>query len=272
VPDALDRVDTPAQLTPHQKRESIQRRGSLGDIAGSYDVSPTHDFLTIAKKARERAELEKIELHPVPMKMLVPFLEKASLEDVDKELQYRWAALLLSASKEYQATHLTFIDILSRMSSNELKLLEEVCFLYEGFPERSYPDGHYERNHGILEANANLLVVGEARPEPELEVKNSVLHIRMHMDARAAKEAYEKLVNAAILTYGQIMHVGVCYRQGGASWFYKVSSGTPRFRSLEILERERLVNIERLKFSNKSEIGYFNVTYLGPSSPGSPGK
>ena len=90
-----------------------------------------------------------------------------------------------------------------------------------------------------------------------------MFHIRAHMDVRAAKEAYEKLLNAAILSYGQIMHVGVCYRKGGASWFYKESSGTSRFSSLEILERERLVDIKRLKFSNKSEIGYLNVTYLG---------
>jgi hypothetical protein len=238
-------------------RPFTERRGLRAD---QIRLQREDVLVSIAKKARERAELEKIELHPVPTKMLVPFLEKASLEDADKEMQDRWAALLLSASKEYQATHLTFIDILSRMSSNELKLLEEGCFSYEAFPERSYPNGHYERNYEILEGYANLLVVEDSQPEPTVE--NSVLHF--HMDAGAAKEAYEKLVNAANLSYGQIMHVGVCYRpSGGASWFYKESSGTPRFRSLEILERERLVNIERIKFSNKSEIGYFNVTYLG---------
>ena len=108
--------------------------------------------LKIAKKARDRAEIEHIQLHPVPTKLLVPFFEKASLEDVNNEMQDRWAALLLSASKEYQATHLTFIDILSRMSSRELKFIEEVCFSYKSFPETIYPGGHFESNRVKLEA------------------------------------------------------------------------------------------------------------------------
>src|ERR1700688_2961039 len=74
----------------------------------------------IASKARSRADLERVDLHPVPTKLLVPFLEKASLEERDKDMQDRWAALLLSASKEYHARHLTFVDILSRLSSDEV--------------------------------------------------------------------------------------------------------------------------------------------------------
>src|SRR6266853_1629328 len=40
----------------------------------------------IAKKARARAVLEEVELHPVPTKLLVPFIEKASLEDLQRHI------------------------------------------------------------------------------------------------------------------------------------------------------------------------------------------
>jgi hypothetical protein len=84
--------------------------------------------MEIARKARSRAEIENIALNPVSMKMLIPFLEKASTEDTDTAMHDRWAALLLSASKEFHSRHLTFLDILGRLSSDEVKILEEVCF------------------------------------------------------------------------------------------------------------------------------------------------
>jgi Abortive infection alpha len=224
-------------------------------------------LLEIAKKARTRAALENIELHPVPTKMLVPFLEKASLEDLDGEMQEHWAALLLSASKEYQATHLTFIDIMSRMSSSELKLLEEICFSYKAFPETSYPGGHLEQNQKTLESNAKMLVIKDG-------LDNQAV---IGLDHIIAKEAYDKFVESCVLTHGGIMHAGVSSyirtgsgtreeggRPAGLYMFYNESAGTPRFRSLQILERERLVNIERIKISDIGiEIGYFNVTYFG---------
>jgi hypothetical protein len=103
-------------------------------------------------------------------------------------MQDRWAALLLSASKGYEARHLTFVDILSRLSSDELNLLEEVCFSYKSFPEISYPGGHFEENHNKLVANANILVSGGATP------------------GMTATQAYLHFVDASPLSYGRIMH------------------------------------------------------------------
>jgi hypothetical protein len=106
--------------------------------------------IEIARKARMRAEIEHIELKPVPTKMLIPFLEKASLEDLDNEMRERWVELLLSASQGYYPRHLTYIDILSRLSSNEVILIEKVCLSYDRFPETNYPYGHIEHNRQKL--------------------------------------------------------------------------------------------------------------------------
>ncbi|MGO9315445.1 MAG: Abi-alpha family protein [Syntrophobacteraceae bacterium] len=246
--DALTDIIRP--FTERQGLKADQIRLQREDIA-----------LKIAKKARDRAEIEQIQLHPVPIKLLVPFFEKASLEDTDNEMQDRWAALLLSASKEYQATHLTFIDILSRMSSRELKFLEEVCFSYKSFPETSYPGGHFESNRVKLEHNILLLALNLNNQEQMSQ--------RLQQQA---KQCYYDVVKAYPLVYGGIMYAGVSlfsgenYKHLGTYNFYSEfgSPGSSGFRSLEILERERLVNIQRIKGPRQGvEIGYFDITYLG---------
>lgn len=199
-------------------------------------------LLEIANKAIARANLESIALHPVPTKLLVPFLEKASLEDLDKDMQDRWAALLLSASQEYQARHLTFVDIMSRLSSEELTLLEEVCFSYKAFPTMTYPVGHFEDNHRTLGANASMLALAPG------------------VDDYAG--AYRDFFEASILAYGGIMHATV---SGRPVKFFSGEYGG-RFKSLELLQRERLVDLERLTPPVcDTTIAYFNVTYLGIS-------
>jgi len=50
-------------------------------------------LIEIAKKAYNRLEIENAVPSPIPTKFLVPFLEKASLEDGDSYLIDRWADL-----------------------------------------------------------------------------------------------------------------------------------------------------------------------------------
>jgi hypothetical protein len=203
-------------------------------------------LIEIAKKARLRAELEEIEIRPVPNKMLVPFLEKASVEFDDKEMQDRWAALLLSASKSFQARHLTFVDILSRLSSAELLLLEEVCFSEKSFPETSYPGGHLEKNQLSVQGCASRLV------------------LRSDASTEDSHRAYESFERELVLSYGRLMHASV--RSTNTYFYYTPfgSVGDARFASLEILERERLVALDRLQPPGTGvEVGYFTVNHLG---------
>lgn len=245
--DALTDIIRP--FTEKQGLKADQIRLQREDVA-----------LEIARKARNRAEIEQIQLHPVPTKLLVPFFEKASLEDVDNEMQDRWAALLLSASKEYQATHLTFVDILSRMSSEELKFLENACFSFKSFPETSYPGGHFKENKLKLESNLSLLS-HEVNNEEQIS----------HRMLPKTKELYDKFVQASTLTYGGIMYASLSLfddktHEHFRSFYFYSEFGPLRasgFRSLEILERERLVNIHRINGEPGVEIGYFNITYLG---------
>jgi len=72
-------------------------------------------LIQIAEKAKKRLALESLEPSAVPNKFLIPFLEKASYEDVDSEMVDMWSALLASASTEYDETYTSYISILSEL-------------------------------------------------------------------------------------------------------------------------------------------------------------
>jgi hypothetical protein len=202
--------------------------------------------LEIVQKARRRMALECIEAKPLSSKLLIPFLEKASLEDDDEALREAWAALLVSTTRTENARHLTFVDILGRISSEELRLLERVCFAYERFPERSYAGGHTEENLRAIENHGPLLSVATDDPEGPLKARN-------------------KFVTACKLRYGELTYLSVHTRNGTVFFYFEAGeTGRVDFQCLEILQRERLIEILRVDLPGiGSTVGYFNVTPLG---------
>lgn len=203
-------------------------------------------LLEIAQKARHRLALEHVEAKPLSAKLLIPFLEKASLEDRDVALRDAWASLLVSATKTEKARHLTFVDILSRISSEELKLLERVCFAYKGFPERYYPGGHTEENQRQVEDSGRLLSV---RTD----------------DDEGPRRARDNFVSACRLTYGELTYLSVHTSNGSVFFYFRAGDiGAVDFQCLEILQRERLIEIVRATPPGTgAQVGYFNVTPIG---------
>jgi hypothetical protein len=62
----------------------------------------------------------------VPAKFLVPFLEKASLEEPNSELVDLWANLLVSAAEEYNPHYVHFASIISQMSARQAQIFTDV--------------------------------------------------------------------------------------------------------------------------------------------------
>jgi hypothetical protein len=204
-------------------------------------------LLEIAKKARAWADIEHLKIQPVPMKLLVPLLEKASLEDQNEDMRDIWASLLLSASCDYQARHLSFVDILSRLTSRELRVLAEIAFSFKGSPEATRPNGHMEQNLDSILSHAHLL-----QPRPSRRFRDN------------SDEAYQRFIDAVDLTYGRIMYAMARSSTGdqtfkycnyGASWFTETAS-------VEILAREALIKVERVAIQDL-DIGYCQLTHLG---------
>ncbi|HEX8662463.1 MAG TPA: hypothetical protein VF744_00365 [Beijerinckiaceae bacterium] len=91
-------------------RPFSERRGLRGD---QIRLQREDVLIEIAKKAKQRLEIENKPLNPVPNKFLVPFMEKASLGDPTDTICEMWANLLASAAQAYDAKMLAFVDILS---------------------------------------------------------------------------------------------------------------------------------------------------------------
>lgn len=80
--------------------------------------------LSILKKSKAIIEGSNIKVKPISLKLLIPFLEYASLED-NEELQDRWAILLSNlVDSEQSIENHVFPYILSQLSSEEYQSLQ----------------------------------------------------------------------------------------------------------------------------------------------------
>jgi Abortive infection alpha len=219
----------------------IEKRGLRGD---QIRLQREDVLIEIARKARERVAIENIqELKAVPNKLLVPFLEKASLEDSDTSMQDSWAALLLSASRSYHARQLTFVDILSRLSSDELKVMETLCFGYDRFPELTFPTTHSQRNKDrVMEARKYLI----------------------HIDKGSEIFAIQNFQRGLNLEYGAVSFHAINFSTGGRTYFYAGDMFAPSNLSIGILEREQLIRSNTIyDQENSPVVGYVEATTLG---------
>lgn len=83
-------------------------------------------IIKIGEMAKDKAKKEGLKLNPVPPKFMVPFIEKASCEDLEGELVELWANLLKGAATNYESGLLNFIQILSSIGEEEAKLLKKI--------------------------------------------------------------------------------------------------------------------------------------------------
>jgi hypothetical protein len=81
----------------------------------------------IVERARRMMGIQINSTSPVPNKFLVPFLEKASLEESDSELIDTWASLLSSAATSFDPHMVRFCTILSEVGPMEVQFLHRLC-------------------------------------------------------------------------------------------------------------------------------------------------
>lgn len=100
-----------------------ERQGLKGDLLR---LQRADVALEIARRAKAITDLSEAVAAPVSPKILVSLLEKASLEDPDSDLIDWWARLLASTVSSVPVRHPIFADILSRMTADEARFLEEL--------------------------------------------------------------------------------------------------------------------------------------------------
>jgi hypothetical protein len=94
--------------------------GIINDLVKSWRWK---NQINILQKSKKFLEEKKLESSEIPLKILIPLLEKSSLEE-DDTLQNKWAKLLAYASysKEFEYTK-SFINILEQITVLEAKIL-----------------------------------------------------------------------------------------------------------------------------------------------------
>jgi hypothetical protein len=91
-----------------------------------FRIQQEETLLRVAQAVRLRVEGKSIK--PVPPKILVPALEKASLEEPsDDAMIQRWAELLAAASQEI-AVQPRFVGILGELAGSQAECLEMIAF------------------------------------------------------------------------------------------------------------------------------------------------
>jgi hypothetical protein len=98
--------------------------------------------LRLFKRVKEILEKNGREPERVPLKLLQPIVENASVEE-DDTLQDRWAALLANAAAGISSVHPAFIEVLKQLSSLDVFVLDVLWQL---------------KNHGNRRPDARTLV------------------------------------------------------------------------------------------------------------------
>jgi hypothetical protein len=105
-------------------RPFSERRGLKADLI---KLQREEVAIEIARRGHRRLEVENQPINPLPNKFLVPFLEKASLEELESVMIERWADLLASSSANPPSAHPRFVQILSELRGTEAQLLRHIA-------------------------------------------------------------------------------------------------------------------------------------------------
>jgi hypothetical protein len=134
-------------------------------------IQQEETLLRVAQSVRTKLADTHIS-RPIPRKILVPALEKASLEDAaDDVMVDRWANLLASAAQELKVQP-RFVGILEELAGSQAECLERVAFnrfAEVGFPAAEFADSCISfAEHNIredFEADIRQNLTGEEQIE-----------------------------------------------------------------------------------------------------------
>jgi len=102
---------------------SVEKLGLIGgDFVGEFSWNNLRRI-----HARMRKKLEQAERKPkaIPLRLLVPILESASVED-DKTLQEMWAGLLATASQETDKFSPSLAETLKQLTPDEARFIDKL--------------------------------------------------------------------------------------------------------------------------------------------------
>ena len=97
----------------------------LGALGDSVRLARVEIAAKITRRAKEIADAEGFNLTAPPVKFMVPFYERASLEE-DEEIAEIWARLLVAASSQHSHAHNYLIDVLTKLDHDHAALFKQI--------------------------------------------------------------------------------------------------------------------------------------------------
>ena len=142
--------------------------------------------IRILEKAKKIVDKKKIKIQEIPLKILVPMLDGASLEE-DDDLRDNWSALIAnSVDKNKDVCNPIFSNILKQLSSNEArcikKMIEKKSYsvfdfydLWNEF-ELNWTNVYNLKRLGLLETERDIYISGPGEYDED-EVWNQDIHV-----------------------------------------------------------------------------------------------
>ncbi len=140
-------------------RPFSESRGLRGD---QIRLQREEVLIEVAHLARQRIEAERIEVKTVPNRILVPFLERASLVEMDDKLLIDlWSQLLVSISHVNSPNYPIFIDILAKLDLEHVRLMKKIrtdgpIGYFESAPDDFGADGSKKNFFRFLQSNSSF--------------------------------------------------------------------------------------------------------------------
>jgi hypothetical protein len=159
-------------------RPFSERRGLRAD---QLRLQREEVLIEIARRARQRAAEEQSTITSVPNKFLVPFLERASTEEVESELVDRWADLLVSAASGYKARYLQYISILANLGPEDVAFLKQMVCKSRGGHDAVLGVRHFADTPGLF-------------PYRYYEIKEYLDHSVSEDDGTSSTERLQKIL------------------------------------------------------------------------------
>lgn len=152
--------------------------GLIGDHIRAVRTSRAIDRL---EGARRKLESAGRDVKPVPDSFLIPWIEKTSQEDGEDTLKDKWENLLVSASIDYLSRMKSFPSILSELTSEDVKFLDEICTV-------DFGGGHaLEYSDTFIQSNANSTLMDAARTFQGVIInENKFASVKLIMDSMSS--------------------------------------------------------------------------------------
>ncbi|NFV81403.1 Abi-alpha family protein [Magnetospirillum aberrantis] len=188
----------------------------------------------------------------IPLKFLVPFLEKCSLGDADDGLREKWAHLLASTSDKYSINKHVFINILSEIDAPSVKILDDLYDTYWSRRSGKTPHAFYRDDFiqgGVYESYVhNMTLAAEeyfSSVEGADDLNETLIRLTKKDPSRITNIIDEifRFININGRMAGEIS-----FLWGVHNMKFGHKSTNPNAESIPFLQRAALVSLENVKF------------------------